>query len=157
VPEHLAEAGQDYDCCYNFTPDHCHEGTFEASSASDQEDAYDDPDHHPREQACCQQPQPPLPDQDTLGHDADAHGQGICGEQESARDRGQVQEPFDKGRQGEQDSTDPGAEEACVDEQCPGRDRSYSPVWPVRYGPAQGHLQGICRHFEQQRYPGQRR
>jgi hypothetical protein len=154
MPEHLAETDQDYDSGDHFAPDHRHEGAFKAPAVADQEDAHDDPDDHPCDQARCQQPQPTLTDQDTLGHDADAYGQGVRREQESARDRGQVEEPLDEGRQGEQDGTDPGAQQARVDEQRPGRDRSYSPVWPVGYCTAQGHLQSIGRHFEQQRYPG---
>ena len=106
MPEHLAETDQDDEGGNHLTPDHGHEGAFKAPAVADQEDAHDDPHHHPCDQAGCQQPQPPLAYQHALGHDAYTHGQGVCPEQESARDRGQVEEPFDKRRQGEQDRAD---------------------------------------------------
>ena len=155
MPEHLAQADKDDEGSNDLTPDHRHEGAFKASAVADQEDADNDPHHHPCDQAGCQQPQPPLAYQHALGHDAYTHWQGVRPEQESARDRGQVEEPFDKRRQGEQDRADPGAQEACVDEERPGSDRRDAPVGPVGYGAAQGHLQSIGRHFEQQRYPSE--
>ena len=123
MPEHLAQADKHDDGGNDLTPDHRHEGAFKASAVADQEDADNDPHHHPCDQAGCQQPQPPLAYQHALGDDADTHGQGVRPEQESARDRGQVEEPFDKRRQGEQDRADPGAQQARVDEERPGSDR----------------------------------
>ena len=66
-----------------------------------------------------------------------------------------MEEPLHKRRQGEQDGADARAQAVASMSSGPAATPAVSPVRPVLLRAAEGHLKGVGRHFEQQRYPGQ--